>query len=244
MSAEIPEMLTTKQVAKLLNRSSQTVRLWACKPEKAPNGLHPVRLKKGGPLLWKKSDVESLTGPVLIRNNNMEGEKEPEKTQGVFKPIDVKNQDARYPQAQFNHLQEIQSFHKETLMHVLFNIFNTSDSIENNFIEGIYFLTRGKKIVYVGSSNNIRTRVSAHRVERDRNEDYNWDKAFFMELDSDRLAAEAAFISLLKPEFNSNFPVSRSGRKLWFEKEKKYVSPEYLAGKILCNMIAKGIGWR
>ena len=54
---EIPQMLTTAAAAAALLRSPQTLRLWAC-TGRGP--IQPVRIRKNGPLLWRKSDIDQL----------------------------------------------------------------------------------------------------------------------------------------------------------------------------------------
>jgi hypothetical protein len=51
------KLYTTKETAAELRRAEQTLRVWAMN-DSGP--ISPVRLRKGGPLLWRRSDIEKL----------------------------------------------------------------------------------------------------------------------------------------------------------------------------------------
>ena len=54
----IPEkLLTTKQAAKLLNRTTGTLRTWASKKWEGRRPITPIRTAPCAPLMWRESDV-------------------------------------------------------------------------------------------------------------------------------------------------------------------------------------------
>jgi hypothetical protein len=56
------ELLTTNEAAELLRRAPQTLRKWAC----IGGPIEPIRIGgKGGPLNWRRTDVERLIGISL-----------------------------------------------------------------------------------------------------------------------------------------------------------------------------------
>lgn len=66
---------------------------------------------------------------------------------------------------------------------------------------GVYFLIRGRHVVYVGQSTNILSRVATHRREKD------FDAAYFLRVPaSDLDRVEASFITVLEPEYNGGKP--------------------------------------
>lgn len=54
---DLPEVVTTYEAAKLINRSPKTLRKWACLDE-CPQGIRPIKI--GGRLAWKVSDLMML----------------------------------------------------------------------------------------------------------------------------------------------------------------------------------------
>lgn len=62
---------------------------------------------------------------------------------------------------------------------------------------GVYFLIKSGKIVYVGQSRSVYSRIMTHGKEKD------FDRALFLRVPESRLnQIEAAFIGLLKPALN------------------------------------------
>jgi len=55
--SDLPEMLSTGECAEALRRERQTLRAWACR---GIGPLRPIRVRQGGPLLWRKSDVLAI----------------------------------------------------------------------------------------------------------------------------------------------------------------------------------------
>ena len=53
----LPEVVSTSQAAKALNRAEQTLRRWACQ-ENAPSGIRPIRINRR--LAWRVSDLKLL----------------------------------------------------------------------------------------------------------------------------------------------------------------------------------------
>jgi hypothetical protein len=53
----LPDLLTTSEMAKILRISEQTARRWSCYGE---GPLQPVRYFARGPLKWRKSDVVAV----------------------------------------------------------------------------------------------------------------------------------------------------------------------------------------
>jgi len=49
-----PAMLNTEAAAQALGRTTQTLRLWACK---GSGPLQPIRISRGGPLAWRGEDI-------------------------------------------------------------------------------------------------------------------------------------------------------------------------------------------
>jgi hypothetical protein len=53
----LPEVVSTSQAAKVLNRAEQTLRRWACQ-ENAPSGIRPIRINRR--LAWRVVDLNRL----------------------------------------------------------------------------------------------------------------------------------------------------------------------------------------
>ena len=53
----LPELVPTAQAGKIINRSPQTMRKWACL-DCAPNGIRPIKIN--GRLAWRVSDLQTL----------------------------------------------------------------------------------------------------------------------------------------------------------------------------------------
>lgn len=72
---------------------------------------------------------------------------------------------------------------------------------------GVYLLLRNDVVVYVGSSNNVSSRVGDHVRERGRSYGKDFDSVVYLPCDADRrLLIEGALIRLLRPERNGNAP--------------------------------------
>jgi hypothetical protein len=72
---------------------------------------------------------------------------------------------------------------------------------------GVYFLVRDRKVVYVGQGLYCGSRCQQHHLKL-------YDSVFVMPCPKERLnQVEAAFISLLKPEYNCKHKHSVSGRR-------------------------------
>ena len=68
-------------------------------------------------------------------------------------------------------------------------------------ISGVYFLCKADKVVYVGQSTNVFSRVFAHATDKD------FDRAFFLPCAKSSLdQVEGAFIRTLKPELSRGAP--------------------------------------
>jgi len=64
-------------------------------------------------------------------------------------------------------------------------------------VTGIYFLIKDEKIVYVGQSTNIFSRVGTHKIDKD------FDKAVYFECPSTELDdLEYELINILQPKYN------------------------------------------
>jgi hypothetical protein len=59
----LPEIVTTSQAAKALNRAEQTLRRWACQ-ENGPNGIRPVRINRR--LAWRVADLNCLLAGEMV----------------------------------------------------------------------------------------------------------------------------------------------------------------------------------
>ena len=53
----LPEVVSTNQAAKVLNRAEQTLRRWACQ-ESAPCGIRPIRINRR--LAWRVADLNRV----------------------------------------------------------------------------------------------------------------------------------------------------------------------------------------
>ena len=49
-----PTVVNTAEAARALGRTTQTLRLWACK---GIGPLRPIRVRAGGPLAWRGADI-------------------------------------------------------------------------------------------------------------------------------------------------------------------------------------------
>lgn len=58
-TTDLPQVLPTHEACKLINRSPQTLRKWACL-DCAPMGIRPIRIN--GRLAWRVSDLQKLLG--------------------------------------------------------------------------------------------------------------------------------------------------------------------------------------
>ncbi len=66
-----------------------------------------------------------------------------------------------------------------------------------NICFGVYFLCKGKEVVYVGQSRNLLVRISNHKRDKD------FDRIFLYPCDRDDMdGMEGAFIKLLAPKLN------------------------------------------
>ena len=54
---DFPIMVNTAEAARALGRTTQTLRLWACK---GTGPLQPIRVRQGGPLAWRGDDILRL----------------------------------------------------------------------------------------------------------------------------------------------------------------------------------------
>tara|TARA_B100001063_G_scaffold244727_1_gene278341 strand:+ start:12134 stop:12517 length:384 start_codon:yes stop_codon:yes gene_type:complete len=72
-------------------------------------------------------------------------------------------------------------------------------------LTGIYFLRQSQKIVYVGQTGNIKTRLSTHQNEKKKRFD---NVGFLPNVPLDLLdMVEAYYIDLVKPIYNTNIPI-------------------------------------
>lgn len=95
-------------------------------------------------------------------------------------------------------------------------------------IIGVYFLMRGDKCVYIGSSTNILERINTHVSDAAGNgssEPKLFDSAAYIQCDEHDLAeVEERFIAELQPEYNSALEVFRKPRQ---ESVKRYSAEEH-----------------
>jgi hypothetical protein len=80
----------------------------------------------------------------------------------------------------------------------------------------VYFLCLGSEIVYIGSSQNLFSRLPIHFFGGFALQDKkNFDSVFFIEIDADRFdlqEVESAFIRRFKPRLNFGQPTKRGPR--------------------------------
>lgn len=71
---------------------------------------------------------------------------------------------------------------------------------------GVYFLLQGKKVVYIGQTKNIKSRLQAHKEDRSK----VFDNVRFIDgVPVDLLdAVEAYYINKVKPKYNVSLPMS------------------------------------
>lgn len=75
-------------------------------------------------------------------------------------------------------------------------------------ISGIYFLCRGNKVTYVGQAMRSGVRIAQHVADGRQ-----FDRAYILPVPLSALdSVESAFINVLKPEENKNYPSHAEGR--------------------------------
>lgn len=87
-------------------------------------------------------------------------------------------------------------------------------------LAGVYFLFRGKRIVYVGQSRDIVGRVHAHKRSKARGLEKDFDGVMYVKISGEhqRLCAERIFIRVLKPEYNNQCKEPGVGRPRAFSR--------------------------